>query len=84
MNATEMDKETLEWAKWTHERAKRYNQRIPENGWLYMSELSGPDGAHYTLFPPGCATDESINQAKGFCRNHWDCTGFTIITGIEK
>jgi hypothetical protein len=83
-----MDVQTLnqtdrDWIKWVYERAKRYEQRIPENGWLYMMELSGPDGAHYTLFAPPGATHDDIRKAKAYCQNNWDCTGFTVVTGIE-
>lgn len=51
----------------------------PPRGLWYSWELSGADGAHYTLFREPHHTDEDVARAKARCREQFDVTGFSII-----
>ena len=50
------------------------------NGFLFDEELSGPDGAHFTLFVPPGTPGIEIDKAKADLRNRYDVTGFTVQT----
>ncbi|MCK9492606.1 MAG: hypothetical protein M0Q24_11025 [Sulfurimonas sp.] len=48
------------------------------NGFLFDEELSGPDGAHFTLFVPERTDRAEIDKAEADLRNRYDVTGFTV------
>ncbi len=49
------------------------------NGFLFDEELSGSDGAHFTLFVPMEAEHEAIAAAKQELKKHYDVTGVTVV-----
>jgi len=67
-------------------RAKEFRDVIPgiPKEVYYLSELSGPSGAHYTIFREPNRTDRDIRMAKSACRQHWDVTGFTVFRVKES
>lgn len=48
------------------------------NGFLFDEELSGPHGAHFTIFVPIGTEFEEIAKAKNELKNRYDVTGFTV------
>lgn len=59
-------------------RSETLDQFTPQTV-LFDLHLTGPQGAHYTLYPIApLHTEKDVKEAKQFIRNSFDPTGFTV------
>ena len=75
LNEWHTDEEVKHWLS----RCQSTVEGTLTNGLFYDEELSGPDGAHFTLFVPEGTDRDIIDKAKSIIRNSRDATGFSVV-----